>query len=160
MKKKYVITVIACILSNLICIGQINIEYKWESGKTYRFKANQKDDITMSAMGINTNNMFFTETIFSLKVSNVLSNGSAEGLLYIESFKVTNKKGTTLASLKDIPKEALKSIVEVDTQGRFSFKKIIYLIVENDKNILVSAEAKAGQNSICLLYTSPSPRDA
>ncbi len=101
----------------------------------------------MSAMGMNMNDIFNTETVFSLKVSNVLANGSAEGMLYIESFEVTNKSGATVASLNDIPAEALKSIVEVDTKGKFTFKKIVYLIVEDGRNMLVSAEAKTGQNS-------------
>ena len=147
MKQKLLLFIAACILANIASLAQVNLKYKWESGTTYRFKANQKDDITMSAMGMNMNDLFNTETVFSLKVSDVHPNGSAEGILYIESFKVTNKSGATVASLKDIPSEALKSTVEVDTKGKFTFKKLVYLIVEDGRNMLVSAEAKAGQNS-------------
>ena len=147
MKQKLFLILAAFVLTSFTSEAQVSLKYKWESGTTYRFKANQKDDITMSAMGMNMNDIFNTETVFSLKVSNVLDNGKAEGMLFIESFKVTNKSGATVASLKDIPNEALKSIVEVDTKGKFTFKKIVYLIVEDGRNMLVSAEAKAGQNS-------------
>ena len=147
MKQKLFLILAAFVLASFTSEAQVSLKYKWESGTTYRFKANQKDDITMSAMGMNMNDIFNTETVFSLKVSNVLANGKAEGILFIESFKVTNKSGATVASLKDIPNEALKSIVEVDTKGKFTFKKIVYLIVEDGRNMLVSAEAKAGQNS-------------
>ena len=98
-------------------------------------------------MGMDMKDIFDTETIFSLKVLNVLSDGKAEGILYIESFKVTNKNGETIANLDDIPAEALKSLVEVDAKGKFTFKRIVYLLVEGGKNILVSASAKADLNS-------------
>lgn len=147
MNQKLFAIVTAFVLISITSEAQVSLKYKWESGATYRFQANQKDDITMSAMGMNMNDIFNTETVFSLKVSDVLADGKAQGVLFIESFQVTNKSGALVASLKDIPNEALKSIVEVDTSGKFTFKKIVYLIVEDGRNMLVSAEAKAGQNS-------------
>ena len=78
MKQKLLLFIAACILANIASLAQVNLKYKWESGTTYRFKANQKDDITMSAMGMNMNDLFNTETVFSLKVSDVHPNGSAK----------------------------------------------------------------------------------
>lgn len=147
MNQKLFALVTAFVLISITSEAQVSLKYKWETGATYRFQANQKDDITVSAMGMNMNDIFNTETVFSLKVSDVLADGKAQGVLFIESFQVTNKSGALVASLKDIPNEALKSIVEVDTSGKFTFKKIVYLIVEDGRNMLVSAEAKAGQNS-------------
>lgn len=148
MKHKLILSTLAVFfLGTCLSFTQVNLKYKWEEGSSYRFKANQNDDVTMSAMGMNMRDIFDTETIFSLKVLNVLSDGKAEGILYIESFKVTNKNGETVANLDDIPAEALKSLVEVDAKGKFTFKRIVYLLVEGGKNILVSASAKADLNS-------------
>jgi hypothetical protein len=127
---------------------KIKLAYKWTNGKTYRFSANQVDNVTMSVMGMNQSDVYTTKTTFALKVTNILSNGSAEGMLYIENFMVTDGSGNIIASLKDIPDAALKSLVEVDTKGKFTFKKIVYMIVNgDDSNILVSAEAKDGKAS-------------
>ena len=128
--------------------NKIKLAYKWTNGKTYRFNASQIDNITMSVMGMNQSDVYTTKTIFALKVTNVLSNGTAEGMLYIEDFKVTDGSGRSIGSLNDIPDAALKSLVEVDTKGKFTFKKIVYMIVNGDEgNILVSAEAKDGKAS-------------
>ena len=147
MKKQIILLAIALLLATFSAFAQVKLKYSWSAGDTYRFEANQVDDITMSAMGMDMEDTFNTNTVFSLKVANVLANGNAEGMLYIESFSVTDKSGATVASLQDIPAEALKSLVEVDTKGKFTFKKIVYLIVEDGRNMLVSADAKADQNS-------------
>ena len=83
----------------------------------------------------------------SLKIKNVAPNGTADAVLYIEQFKITDGSGSIMASLKDIPQEALVSHVEIDAKGNFNFKNIVYMLVSEGNNILVSSEVKDGQVS-------------
>jgi len=145
--RQLIFTAAITLFTAVLAIGQVNLKYNWKAGETYRFKATQEDDITMSAMGMKMNDVFNTATSFALQVNNVKSNGVAEGILYVETFKVTDKSGNTVGSLADIPNEALKSLVEVDAKGKFTFKTIVYMLANGNENVLVSAQVKEGQVS-------------
>lgn len=132
------------ILSILLCVNSLfaaNVNYKWQAGKSYRFNAKAVDMVSMQAMGVNMKETFTTSTTFSVVVKSILANGSADATLYVEDFSIKNSKGQLVASLKDIPKNALSSLVEIDKKGRFNFKKIVYLLVEESGTLLVSGKA-------------------
>ena len=121
------------------------LAYKWKSGETYRFSTNSIDDISMSGMGLSIQDQFTTNSNFAIQIDSVQANGTAEGVVYVESFRVVNKAGHVMASLSEIPKKGLQSLVEIDRKGNFTFKEIIYMVItEKGENLLVSA--KVGPN--------------
>ena len=121
------------------------LAYKWKSGSTYRFSTTAVDDISMSGLGMSIQDQFTTNSDFAIQIDSVQANGTAEGVVYVESFRVVNKAGHVMASLSDIPKEGLQSLVEIDRKGNFTFKEIIYMVItEKGENLLVSA--KVGPN--------------
>lgn len=139
------------------CTFGAKLVYKWKAESVYRFQANVTDDISTSIdmMGIKSteNDIYKTECLFALKVNSVQPNGTAEGILYVENYKVTNKAGQVVASLAGVPKEALKSAVEVDKKGNFRFIQYIYIAVQETGNLLLSA--KVSPTSASATATSP-----
>ena len=121
------------------------LAYKWKAGATYRFSTTAVDDISMSGLGLSIQDQFTTDSIFAIHVDSVQADGTAEGVVHVESFRVVNKAGHLVAGLSDIPKEGLRSLIEIDRKGNFTFKEIIYVVItEKGDNLLVSA--KAGPN--------------
>ena len=121
------------------------LAYKWKAGSTVRFEAKSVDHIDMSAMGMGVKTKLTNTSTFALKVDRVRGDGTAEGALVIERFKVVDDKGRVVGALSDLPKGALKNLVEIDRKGNFKFKEIIYMVVtEKGENLLVSA--KVGPN--------------
>ena len=63
----------------------------------------------MSGMGMNMNDTFTLNSTFAIHVESVQSNGTAEGVIAIEAFKVVNKSGRVMGSLSGLPKNTTKS---------------------------------------------------
>ncbi|MFL5729145.1 MAG: hypothetical protein ACJ75J_06605 [Cytophagaceae bacterium] len=134
----------------------VDLVYKWKAGTVYRFHTLETDEVSMNiSMGMNTahTDIYKTDMIFALKVNSVQANGTADALLYVEQFKVTNSAGKVMASLAGIPKEALSSPVEVDQKGNFTYKKIVYMIMQDNATMVVTG--KAEQNKVSTSATYP-----
>jgi len=127
-----------------------DLEYKWQTGKTYRFQAVVTDDISMNVnmMGMQTSNTdrFNTNTTFSLNVKSVDATGKASAVLFVEAFEVKDGSGNLVASMRDIPANAVKTDVTIDKKGNFQFVKKITMIMTESGNVLVSGSAK--ENSV------------
>lgn len=126
-------------------LGATELNYKWKSGETYRFQANVTDDITMSMnmMGMSQSNtdQFSTTTTFSLKINSIDAAGKADAVLFVEAFEVKDSKGNLLASLKDIPANAVKTNVKVDAKGHFEWVKKVTMLMTDEGSMLVSGSA-------------------
>jgi len=121
------------------------LRYAWKAKKTYRFAAESDTAVKMTGMGMNVASKFHTTSTFALKIKRVRPNGLAEGEILIESFRVEDDGGRLLAGLEGLPKGALKNRIEIDAKGRFEFKEIVYIVVdETGHNVLVSG--KVGPN--------------
>lgn len=121
------------------------LAYQWKAGSTVRFETKSVDHIDISAMGMGVKTKLTNTSTFALQVDRVRGDGTAEGALVIERFKVVDDKGRVVGALSDLPKGALRNLVEIDRKGNFKFKEIIYMIVtEKGENLLVSA--KVGPN--------------
>jgi hypothetical protein len=118
--------------------------YKWKANTNYTFSSIQKDDITTSAMGMNIQEKFTTTIDFVLFIQSVDLNGLAKGKLYLVNYSVKDSKGTVLANLASLPKNAVQSDITVDKKGRFTFPKKVSLVTTPTSNYLVYA--KADQN--------------
>ena len=122
----------------------VELNYQWKKGSIYRFDASSNDVVSMQGM-MKVEQTFNTHSEFALKIDGV-SKGVASGTLAIERFSVETADGRKMAGLDDIPKGALKSLVEIDRKGRFKFKEIVYLVINDEgDNLLVSS--KMGPNS-------------
>jgi len=137
----------------LIALATTNateLEYKWQTGKTYRFQAVVTDDISMNVnmMGMQTSNTdrFNTNTTFSLNIKSVDATGKASAVLFVEAFEVKDGSGNLVASMKDIPANAVKTDVTIDKKGNFQFVKKITMVMTESGNVLVSGSAK--ENSV------------
>ena len=86
------------------------LAYKWKSGEIYRFSTTSIDDISMSGLGMSMKDQFTMNSVFAIHVDTVRADGTAEGVIHVESFRVVNKAGNVLASLSDIPKDALRNL--------------------------------------------------
>ena len=121
------------------------LNYNWQSGNTYRFQATSVDKVSMSGMGMTMEDTFTLNSTFAIHIENVQANGTAEGVIAVEAFKVTNKAGQVMGSLSGLPKNALRNLVEIDRKGNFKFQEIVYMVIdEQGDNMLVSA--KVGPN--------------
>ncbi|MBT6492484.1 MAG: hypothetical protein HOK97_22125, partial [Deltaproteobacteria bacterium] len=121
------------------------LNYDWKTGNTYRFQAKSVDNVSMSGMGMNMKDTFTLDSTFAIHIDSVQPNGTAEGVIAIEAFKVVNKSGRVMGSLSGLPKTALRNLVEIDRKGNFKFKEIVYMVIdEKGDNMLVSA--KVGPN--------------
>ncbi|MBI3178046.1 MAG: hypothetical protein HYZ27_00195, partial [Deltaproteobacteria bacterium] len=136
-----------CLVALAVPARAAELTYKWKAGSTYRFETESNDSVTMSGMGMNQQLDFVTRGRFALKINKVNAKGKATGVLFVEAFAVQTKDGQKVAGLESIPKEELKSQVEVDAKGDFQFKEVIYVVVDDDGgNLLVSGSA--GPNSV------------
>lgn len=126
-------------------LSATELNYKWKAGETYRFQANITDDITMSMnmMGMSQSNtdQFKTTTTFSLKINSVDAAGKAHAVLFVEAFEVQDSKGNLLASLNDIPANAVKTDVTVDAKGHFEWVKKVTMLMTDEGSLLVSGSA-------------------
>lgn len=118
--------------------------YKWKANTSYNFSSIQKDDVTNTAMGMNIQEKFTTTIDFVLFIQSVDVNGTAKGKLFLVNYSVIDSKGTVLASLANLPKNAAQSDITVDKKGHFTFPKKVSLVTTPTGNYLVYA--KADQN--------------
>jgi len=140
---KISITVIVLLIAAQVSALELN--YKWKANTSYRFAATQKDDISMSAMGVNSTEKFTTTVEFVLFVQSVDTSGTAKGRFYLVNYSVKDAKGLSIASLAALPKDAVQSAFTVDKKGHFTFEKQVELVTTASANYLVYA--KADENS-------------
>jgi hypothetical protein len=124
------------------------LNYKWKANTSYRFAATQKDDLSMSAMGVNTVEKFTTTVEFIVYIQSVDSVGTAKGRLYLINYSVKNAKGVALATLATLPKDAVQSAITVDKKGHFTFDKKVSLLTTATGNFLVYANASENSVSV------------
>ncbi|MBM66535.1 MAG: hypothetical protein CMH55_09905 [Myxococcales bacterium] len=134
------------------------LRYRWQAGQTQRFRVVSDDTVSlkvsgmggMGAMmgGMNAGGGMTTrmETVFGLQVQRVRADGTAEAVLHIESFKVTDPKGRRLAGIDKLPPKALKQSVDVDPKGRFTFKEVVYILMDEKSGTSQLVSAKVGPN--------------
>lgn len=139
------ITTLFFALALTFSLSATELNYKWKAGETYRFQANVTDDITMSMnmMGMSQSNtdQFKTTTTFSLKINSVDASGKADAVLFVEAFEVKDSEGNLLASLNDIPANAVKTDVTVDAKGHFEWVKKVTMLMTDEGSVLVSGSA-------------------
>ena len=124
------------------------LNYNWTKGAYYHFTATSNDQVSTSMMGMSMREEFNTVSDFVLQINSVDQNGTASGILYLINFKVKTASGTTLATLSDIPKEAIQSEVTVDRKGVFTFPRKVYLIAGTNSNILAYGNADENSASV------------
>ena len=117
-------------------ISAVDMNYLWSKGASYVFQTTQTDDINTSMMGMNLKDRFTTTSEFVLFIETINSNGTASGWLYLIDYKVTDSRGSILANINDLPAQAVRSIVQVDRKGHFSFEKELTLITSSQGNVL------------------------
>jgi hypothetical protein len=115
------------------------LNYKWKANSAYTYGATITDNISTSMMGMNVQEKYLTTVDFVLAISSVDVEGTATGTLYLVNFNVKDSKGLTVASLLNLPKNAVKSEVKVDKKGNFTFLKKLQLITTPTSNALVYA---------------------
>ncbi len=139
--------VTAALLASLVATQAqaVTLRYAWKPKATYRFTVKSTDQVDVSAMGVAVKEQFTTDSTFALVIKKVSKKGVAEGQLVIESFKVVDSDGQAMATIDKLPKDALKTPVEIDAKGNFTFKEVVYLVVDEESgaNLLVSAKAGA-----------------
>jgi hypothetical protein len=117
----------------------VELNYKWKANSAYTYGAMITDNISTSIMGMNVQEKYLTTVDFVLAISSVDVEGTATGTLYLVNFNVKDSKGLTVASLLNLPKNAVKSEVKVDKKGNFTFLKKLQLITTPTSNALVYA---------------------
>lgn len=138
------------LLSAQQLFAQNTLAYQWKPNTLYKFKATQQDKISMGGgmmglMAVAGDMEFKTESAFVLKMEKVMPGGSAAGTFYLTSFKCTDNKGNTMASLANIPKESLEAEFVVDRHGNFTFQQIPMLICRDNTTLLVSTKVEKGE---------------
>lgn len=138
-------SLVAVLLGALIASPAFAVEllYKWNKGATYRFDVNLVDRVSMEGMG-GGNDVFTTKSRFALAIDKVKPNGVAQGIVYVESFDVTNAAGQRIAGLENMPRAALSSPVDIDAKGNFKFKQIVYVVKEADGTTLLVSGRNTG----------------
>lgn len=117
----------------------IELNYKWKANSAYTYGATITDNISTSMMGMNVQEKYLTTVDFVLAISSVDAQGTATGTLYLVNFNVKDSKGISVASLLNLPKNAVKSEVKVDRKGNFTFLKKLQLVTTSTSNALVYA---------------------
>lgn len=117
------------------------LNYKWKANSFYAFNSVVTDNITTSVMGMNVSEKYTTTVDFVLFIQSVDANGLATGRLYLTNFSVKDSKGLAVASLVNVPKDAVKSDITVDKKGNFTFAKKVTLVTTPTSNVLVYANA-------------------
>ena len=125
-----IVASIGILLLSSIYANAAELQYRWKAGQTsvYTVTSKTKTKMDMGPMAPAAMGGDFEATMkatFALKVKRVRSNGTAEGVLTIRSFKVIDAKGRVMAGLKGLPPGALKNSVDIDAKGRFKFKEVM-----------------------------------
>ncbi|MEN9401098.1 MAG: hypothetical protein RL632_2201, partial [Bacteroidota bacterium] len=120
------------------------LNYAWKAGGIYSFNANIADDITTSVMGMNVKEKYITTIDFSLAIQSVDAAGTASGNIYLFNYTVKDSKGATIATIANVPKNAVQSAITVDKKGNFTFLKKVYLLTTPTSNMLVYGSADEG----------------
>jgi hypothetical protein len=123
------------------------LNYKWKANSFYAFNSVVTDNITTSVMGMNVSEKYTTTVDFVLFIQSVDANGLATGRLYLTNFSVKDSKGLAVASLVNVPKDAVKSDITVDKKGNFTFAKKVTLVTTPTSNVLVYANATENSTS-------------
>ena len=123
------------------------LNYKWKANSFYAFNSIVTDNITTSGMGMNISEKYTTTVDFVLFIQSVDANGLATGRMYLTNFSVKDSKGLAVASLVNIPKDAVKSDIIVDKKGNFTFAKKVTLVTTPTSNVLVYANASENSAS-------------
>jgi hypothetical protein len=145
--KKYNLNSMKNIVINLFivfCVVNVKAQemnYVWKANTAYNFNATIVDNISTSAMGMNINEKYTTSIDFTIFVQSVQPNGNANGRLYLTNFNVKNSAGVSVASMLNLPKDAVKSEFQVDKKGNFTFLKKVYLVTTPTSNVMVYANA-------------------
>ncbi len=138
-------TIFTClVLFFSLQLSAIELNYNWQQGAAYAYSGTITDNVKTSMMGMNMNDKFTTTVDFVLAVQSVDGAGTASGILFITNFSVVDGKGAKLASLSNLPKNAVRSEVKVDRKGNFEFLRKIYLLTTATSNCLVYG--KVSQN--------------
>jgi hypothetical protein len=115
----------------------LELNYSWKPFTSYQFSAVQKDDISMSMMGMNMTDKFTTTVDFVVYIQSVDAEGTAKGHLFLINYSVKDSKGMPIASLKSLPKNSVQSAITVDKKGHFTFEKEVTLVTTATGNFLV-----------------------
>jgi len=91
---------------------------------------------------------FKTESGFVLKIDQVMPKGSANGSFYLLNFKATDKKGNVLASMANLPKEAIEADFQVGKKGNFTFTEIPILLCKQENTLLVETKVEKGEMAV------------
>ncbi len=153
MKTLLIATIVLFCVTGVTSINATELNYTWVKGKTYTFSANSTETFSLSGgmFGVAGSDSYKSTTKFSLKIDKVMADGSAEGLIYLIDYKVTNTNGSVIASLNGVPSNNLTSGFKVDRKGNFEFFSKKKMIVTEKGNFIVndlSAEGSAGNNSV------------
>jgi len=140
MKKILSITFLLLITTMNYHAAELN--YKWKANTIYNFNAVVTDNITTSVMGMNMSEKYLTTVDFVLAISSVDANGTASGRLYLINFNMKNTQGLIIASMANIPKDAIRSDITVDKRGNFTFPKKVTLVTTATSNVLVYAKVE------------------
>jgi hypothetical protein len=125
----------------LFQVSATELNYKWKANTAYNFNASVVDNISTSAMGMNINEKYTTTIDFTLFIQSVQPDGTATGRMYLTNFNVKNSAGISVASMLNLPKDAVKSEFQVDKKGNFTFLKKVYLVTTPTSNVMVYANA-------------------
>jgi hypothetical protein len=139
MKNRIVILTSFLVILSTSFATELN--YKWKANSFYAFNSVVTDNITTSVMGMNVSEKYTTTVDFVLFIQSVDANGLATGRLYLTNFSVKDSKGLAVASLVNVPKDAVKSDITVDKKGNFTFAKKVTLVTTPTSNVLVYANA-------------------
>jgi hypothetical protein len=123
------------------------LNYNWKAGDALNYSATVTDNINMSMMGMNMKDKYTTTVDFVLLVNSVDENGTASGKLYLMTFNVKNSKGISVATLANLPKNAIESDVNVDKKGKFTFANKLCFITTPTTNVL-AIETTQNSNSV------------
>lgn len=144
--KKLILLLGGCfVLSTSLFADELN--YNWKAGDALNYSATVTDNINMSMMGMNMKDKYTTTVDFVLLVNSVDENGTASGKLYLMTFNVKNSKGISVASLANLPKNAVQSDVTVDKKGKFTFANKLCFITTPTTNVL-AIETTQNSNSV------------
>lgn len=117
------------------------LSYKWRANTAYTFSSLVTDNIQTSMMGMNVQDKYTTTIDFVMAIQSVDAEGTASGRLYLINYTVKNGKGATVASILNVPKNAIQSEIKVDNKGNFTFLKTVTLVTTPTSNALVYGNA-------------------
>lgn len=151
MKIKTLLSSVFSLLLSASVMAQGGLAYQWKPATQYKFKSVQNDKVEMGGsgmMGMMTmagGMEFKTESTFSLNIDKVMPNGSATGSFVLNSFRVSDNKGNTLANISNLPKRAIEADFTVDKKGNFTFTEAPILVCRDNTTMLVSMKIDKGE---------------